>query len=244
MSVMQSQRLMPLQFFRSSAAPCPYLPGRIERKLFARLGGPDTEAINSVLSESGFRRSHDIIYKPACPGCMACVPVRVPVDTFKAQGNLGKIMRRGKGFTTRETAVVPTSEQFDLFLSYESGRHAESDMARMTYDDYVAMLTEGQAATVMLEMRNAEGHLIGVMLADRLKDGWSAVYSFFNTSPEYDRYSLGTLLILELIEHSRQNEGGYVYLGYWVKNSRKMDYKARFHPLEQLTPEGWKPFSE
>lgn len=242
MSVMQSQRLGPLQFYRSSAAPCPYLPGRIERKLFARLSGPDAIPINSTLSHAGFRRSHDIIYKPACPGCMACVPVRVPTDSFKAGGSLARIERRGQVFTVRESKAEPSREQYELFLEYEAQRHAESDMARMNYDDYCAMILEGEADTVSFELRAPEGKLIGLMLADRLADGWSAVYSFYSPAPEFERYSLGTLLILELIKRAQAGDGGYVYLGYWVDHSRKMGYKARFTPLERLDADGWKPF--
>lgn len=243
MSVMQSQRLGPLQFYRSSAAPCPYLPGRIERKLFARLTGPDMLTINSRLSQAGFRRSHDIIYKPACPGCNACVPVRVPVDIFAPSGNLQRIARRGRELRVVEKPCRPTREQFELFLAYESARHADSDMARMTFDDYTAMLQEGQAETSILELRTGQDQLAGVMLTDRLEDGFSAVYSFFSDAPALQRYSLGTLLILQLIEHARRFALPYVYLGYWVEHSRKMGYKARFTPLEALGPAGWQPFS-
>lgn len=241
---MQNQRLMPLQFYRSSAAPCPYLPGRIERKLFARLGGTDAAEINSRLSQAGFRRSHDIIYKPACPGCNACVPVRIPVKQFKAAGTLRRLIKRGEALRLHEAVPTPSRQQYELFLDYEASRHADSDMARMSYEDYTAMLVEGQADTVMLELYTPEGQLVGVMLADRLNDGWSAVYSFYSSAPELQRYSLGTLLILKLVEHARALGHDYVYLGYWVNNSRKMAYKSRFQPLEQLGSTGWVPFSD
>lgn len=240
MSVMHNQRLNPLQFYRSSAAPCPYLPGRIERKLFARLSGPDAVPVNSTLSHAGFRRSHDIIYKPACPGCNACVPVRVPVAGFVARGSLARIRQRGRDFTLQVRKAIPTREQYDLFLRYESHRHADSDMARMSFEDYCAMVLEGEADTMALELRRGP-HLIGIMLADRLADGWSAVYSFYDPDPQYDRNSLGTLLILNLIDLGKQD--GYIYLGYWVEHSRKMDYKARFKPLERLGSSGWEPFT-
>lgn len=246
MSVMQTQRLAPLQFFRSSAAPCPYLPGRIERKLFARLGGPDMASLNSSMSQAGFRRSHDIIYKPACPGCTACLAVRVPVASFQIDGSMSRIASRGSRFTVSSIEAIPTREQYALFLNYEASRHSDSDMARMSYDDYSAMINEGQANTRMFALREADetGTLRGIMLTDRLSDGWSAVYSFFATEPEFNRYSLGTLLILKLIEDAQANALPYVYLGYWVDKSPKMAYKARFHPLEYLTPEGWAPLKD
>jgi arginine-tRNA-protein transferase len=242
MSVMQTQKTAPLQFYRSSPAPCPYLPGRIERKLFARLGGGGSVAVNSVLSHAGFRRSHDIIYKPACPGCMACVAVRVPVNQFEPQGSLERIRRRGAHLTLETLPPEPTRAQYDLFMEYETRRHADSDMARMSYDDYCSMLTEGEADTHLLTL--AEGDkLMGAMLADRLADGWSAVYSFYATTPEADRLSLGSFLILRLIEEAKNASLPYVYLGYWVQNSRKMDYKSRFRPLEMLGPNGWQLFT-
>lgn len=240
---MQTQRLGPLQFYRSSAAPCPYLPGRIERKLFARLAGPDAVPINSTLSHAGFRRSHDIIYKPACPGCNACVPVRVPVAQFKPEGTLARIARRGNSFVLSERKATPSREQYELFLTYENMRHADSDMARMSYEDYSAMLLEGDADTVTFELRDKDFNLLGLMLADRLADGWSAVYSFYSPLPAHERYSLGTLLILALIEAARKQQQPYVYLGYWVDHSRKMGYKARFQPLERLGPAGWELFT-
>ncbi len=247
MSVMQTQRLGPLQFFRSSAAPCPYLPGRIERKLFARLGGPDTATINSSLSQAGFRRSHDIIYKPACPGCTACTAVRVPVASFTMSDSIARIAARGRArFSVRECEAIPTREQFSLFLDYEANRHSDSDMARMSYEDYAAMINEGQADTRFFELRDTDvsATLRGLMLADRLSDGWSAVYSFYATAPEFNRFSLGTLLILSLIKDAAAAGLPYVYLGYWVDKSPKMAYKARFRPLEMLTPEGWAPFTD
>lgn len=244
MSLMQTQRVAPLQFYRSSPAPCPYLPGRIERKLFARLGGAESAGVNATLSQAGFRRSHDIIYKPACPGCAACVAVRVPVARFAPSGSLQKIMRRGSFLTATLTLPQPDREQYGLFLAYEKSRHADSDMARMSFDDYRAMVTEGQADTLTLTLGVPQGRLAGIMLADRLPDGWSAVYSFYDPAPEAARLSLGTLLILRLIEEARRAALPYVYLGYWVRNSRKMDYKSRFRPLEMLGPTGWRPFPE
>lgn len=243
MSVMNSSRLLPLQFFRSSPAPCPYLPGRIERKLFARLSAGEAASTNSKLSQAGFRRSHDIIYKPACPGCMACVPVRVGVQGFAPSDNLKRIATRTASLAVTAKPCLPTREQFDLFLSYEDSRHNDSDMARMSYDDYTAMLLEGQADTILLELRTAENELLGVMIADRLSDGYSAVYSFFSCAPEWKKASLGSALILRLIEQAKQDGLGYVYLGYWVQHSRKMAYKARFKPLEALGPNGWQPFA-
>jgi arginine-tRNA-protein transferase len=236
---MQTQRLAPLQFFRSSAAPCPYLPGRVERKLFARLAGPEAVHVNSTLSEAGFRRSHDIIYRPACPQCNACVPVRVPAASFISSDNLLKVWRRGQQLRLEVTACEPTEKQYDVFIRYETARHSDSDMSRMSYEDYAAMLREGQADSCLLQLYK-DDTLMAVMLADKLKDGYSAVYSFFVPDATGNRYSLGTLLIMQLIATTKAAGLPYAYLGYWVEGSNKMDYKNRFHPYEMLTAEGWR----
>jgi arginyl-tRNA--protein-N-Asp/Glu arginylyltransferase len=208
MSSMTTKLLLPLQFYRSSPAPCPYLPGRIERKLFARLSGPEVARTNSKLSQAGFRRSHDIIYKPACPGCMACVPVRVDATHFAPSPNLKRMATRTKSLAIDVKPCTPTREQYELFIAYEATRHTESDMARMSYDDYAAMLLEGQADTVVLELRTPQGELVGVMISDRLTDGYSAVYSFFNCDSTWRKHSLGSILILRLIEQAQRDRLG------------------------------------
>ena len=227
------------KFFRSGAAPCPYLPGRMERKLFTRLAGGDAAAVNGLLTEAGFRRSHDIVYRPVCQGCMACVPVRVAVKGFKPGRSMRKLLKLAEGMTLTRQPAQPTQEQYRLFMHYQYSRHGDGDMARMGLADYAAMVREGQADTHMLELRDAGGRLMGAMIADRLEDGWSAVYSFFDTVEP--ARSLGTVLILRLIEMARAEGRSHVYLGYWVNGSRKMEYKARFQPLERLGPEGWVP---
>lgn len=225
------------QFYRSGPMPCPYIPGRVERKLFTRLAGPHASEVNSLLSRAGFRRSHDIVYRPVCPNCAACVPVRIPVADFDHTRSMRRILRSNNDLRMSEHAATATLEQYHLFSSYQATRHGDSDMARMTLADYTAMIDEGQADTSLFVARDDAGKLHGVMLTDRLADGFSAVYSFFN--PQEDRRSLGTFMILCLIEQARREGLSYVYLGYWIGSSRKMAYKVRFKPLEALGREGW-----
>lgn len=225
------------QFFRSGPMPCPYLPGRIERKLFTRLMGPYAAEINSALSRAGFRRSHDIIYRPVCPTCSACQPVRIPIRDFVPTRSMRRVLRRNDDLTVTELPAIPTGEQFKLFATYQASRHGDSDMARMGLSDYGAMVEEGRADTCLFEVRDAERRLVGVMLADRLADGFSAVYSFFDTGQP--GRSLGTFMVLSLIAQARLESLFHVYLGYWIAASRKMAYKVRFQPLEVLGPEGW-----
>lgn len=226
------------QFFRSGPMPCPYLPGRVERKLFTRLGGPFAGEVNSTLSRAGFRRSHDIVYRPVCPNCQACVPVRIPCRTFVPGRTQRRVWKANADLTAAEVPAVATSEQFRLFAAYQNSRHGDSDMARMAMGDFAAMLDEGRADTSLIELRDGGGRLVGCMLMDRLADGYSAVYSFFD--PRQPQRSLGTHLILNLVERARTEGLPFVYLGYWIENSRKMAYKARFQPLEALGPDGWR----
>lgn len=237
MSVIKPQ-IRPLQqFFRSGPMPCPYIDGQVERKLFTRLSGPWAADINSTLSRAGFRRSHDIVYRPVCPNCQACVPVRIVVRDMEPSRSQRRVFRLNADLSFREVPAQANSEQYRLFARYQSGRHGDSDMARMSMGDFANMIDEGRANTCLFEARNHDGRLIGCMLVDRLGDGFSAVYSFFD--PDQEHRSLGTALVLRLIEHAHAEGLPYVYLGYWIASSRKMSYKLRFRPLEALTGEGW-----
>lgn len=232
-------------FGRTSALPCPYLSGQHERKLVTDISGPDSAHIYNVLSRAGFRRSHHLAYRPACAGCAACVPVRIVVNAFAPTRSSRRIANLNDRL---DVAVAPpraTVEQFRLFSRYQRSRHAESDMASMTYGDYRAMVEDSPIETALIEARMPAGHsaehrLIAACLIDILDDGLSAVYSFFD--PGTAKRSLGTFMILSLIDQARQRGLPYVYLGYWVGDSPKMAYKTRFRPLEALGPQGWVPF--
>jgi arginine-tRNA-protein transferase len=228
-----------LQFYLSGPLPCPYLPGQVERKLFTRLSDDVSIniEINGMLTRAGFRRSHDIAYRPACPACTACVPVRVPVRLFQPSRNLKRIAAHNRDLHLEISSAEPTDELYNLFLSYQQARHADGDMALMSPDDFAQMLQEGEADTRLYSLRDAAGRLLASVIADPVSDGLSAVYSFY--TPDASKRSLGTQLILSLIEEMRRERLPYVYLGYWIEASRKMAYKARFQPLQALGPQGW-----
>jgi arginine-tRNA-protein transferase len=228
-------------FFRTAALPCPYLDGRIERKLIAELGGSESQAFYSELSRAGFRRSHHLAYRPACSGCAACLPVRVAVTDFVPTRSLRRTLNSNRDLATKLTPARASAEQYRLFARYQRSRHAESDMASMTYGDYRAMIEDSPVMTVLLELRKPDASLVAVCLIDLLDDGLSAVYSFFD--PEAAARSPGTRLILALIEEARRRALPYVYLGYWIGESRKMAYKTRFRPLEALSSAGWAPLA-
>ena len=225
------------QFFLTPGGPCPYLPGRIERKVFARLGGNLAQPLSEALTHSGFRRSQSIAYRPACESCSACVSVRIKADQFTASRNQTRILKRSDDLVRAEVQAEATREQFALLRTYLDSRHPGGGMSDMGLFDYVAMVEETPVETHIAEYRNADGLLMAAAITDKLRDGLSMVYSFYH--PGEDTRSLGTFMILDHIWRAREMGLLYVYLGYWVKGSDKMDYKIRFSPLEALTPNGW-----
>jgi arginine-tRNA-protein transferase len=213
------------------------LPGRTERKIVTELSGTEAEALHERLSRAGFRRSHNIAYAPVCPGCQACVPIRVVSEDFTPDRTQRRILRANADLTISEMPARATAEQFTLFQRYQKNRHADGDMAAMGYYDYRAMIEDTPISTGILEFRDARDRLLGACLTDWLADGLSAVYSFFDT--DEDKRSLGTFAVLWLIGRARSLGLPYVYLGYWVPESRKMAYKARFKPSEILMSGAW-----
>lgn len=230
------------QFFLTPGGACPYLPGRVERKVFARLMGPHAVPLNDALTHSGFRRSQMIAYRPACDGCSACVSVRVVVSELEKSRTMRRIEKRNEDVTRTTTGPVATREQFGLLQTYLASRHAGGGMSDMGLFDYVAMVEETPVDSMLMEYRlpgvnGSPGQLIACALTDVLQDGLSMVYSFFD--PRLEGRSLGTYMILEHVRAATARGLPYVYLGYWVRGSEKMDYKAKFRPLEALGSSGW-----
>jgi arginyl-tRNA--protein-N-Asp/Glu arginylyltransferase len=230
------------QFFITAPSPCPYLTGRVERKVFTHLVGHDARSLNTQLSQGGFRRSQNIAYRPACDGCSACVSVRVPVNTFEMTRGFRRTLKANADIDATVVKSQATSEHYSLFRSYIDSRHSDGGMADMTVLDFSAMVDDNFVDSRLVEYRardviDPNGRLVGAVLIDILGDGISMIYSFYD--PEEADRSLGTHMILDNIARVRRLGLPYLYLGYWVRGSRKMDYKARFLPQERLTAEGW-----
>ncbi|MEO5337656.1 MAG: arginyltransferase [Magnetospirillum sp. WYHS-4] len=227
-------------FFVTTPLPCPYFPDRLERRVVTELTGREAGRFHDLLSLAGFRRSHGVAYVPACPGCSACIPVRIVADRFAMSRTWRRVHNANADVTAAFMSATATDEQFSLFASYQKTRHGDGDMNRMDMADYRALIEDTPINTRVAEFRDADGRLIAACLTDLLEDGLSAVYSFFDPDPALDRHSLGSYMILWLVEQARSIGLPYVYLGFWIKDCRKMSYKSRFRPVEHLTPEGWR----
>jgi len=245
--VTQHSRNTP-QFYLTAPSPCPYLPGQEERKVFTHLVGERAGELNDLLTHGGFRRSQSIAYRPACEACRACVSVRVIVDEFEPTRSMRRVEQRNSDLIGDLRAAVPTSEQYSVFRSYLDLRHRDGGMADMTVLDYAMMVEDSHVQTRIVEYRRrgpdssingrGSGELLAVALTDVLGDGLSMVYSYFDADQRFR--SLGTFMILDHIARAKRMGLPYVYLGYWVQGSRKMDYKGRFLPQQRLTSDGWK----
>ncbi len=229
-------------FYTTSPLPCPYVAGRTERKVVTELVGVSAETLHDRLSRGGFRRSHNIAYAPVCPNCTSCVPIRVRAKDFLPDRTQKRIERRNADLLVQEMPPRATAEQYALFQIYQQARHGDGDMSTMSFYDYRAMVEDTPIETSMVEFRLPNGQLIGACLTDRLGDGVSAVYSFFDT--ELAHRSLGTYAIIWLVRRAVELGLENVYLGYWVQESRKMAYKAKFNPTEILRGGQWRPLGQ
>ncbi|MBL4890771.1 MAG: arginyltransferase [Rhizobiaceae bacterium] len=240
------------QFYLTAPAPCPYLEGQEERKVFTHLVGEKAPGINDMLTNGGFRRSQNIAYRPACERCRACVSVRVLTNDFLPSRSFKRISKRNDDLIGEVVPNSPTSEQFSLFRRYLDDRHLDGGMADMTVLDYSMMVEDSHVNSCVIEYRRrgpdtgitgkGEGDIIAVALTDILQNGLSMVYSFFD--PAEDKRSLGTFMVLDHITRSRRLGLPFVYLGYWVEGSPKMSYKSRFMPQERLEGGHWARFED
>ncbi|WP_271077093.1 arginyltransferase [Aurantiacibacter sp. MUD61] len=236
------------RFFVTSPAPCPYLPGKTERKVFTELKGEHAEQLNDALGRIGFRRSQTVAYRPSCADCRACVSVRVAAFDFKPSSSQKRLLKRNSDLATSECRPWATHEQFELLQKYLANRHPGGGMAAMDEVDYADMVEHTSVSSFVVEYREPAtdggvGRLVAACLMDRQGDGLSMIYSFFDPDHE-GRSGLGTYVILDHIRRAAETGLPYVYLGYWVEGSDRMQYKVRFRPLERLGPDGWRRMSE
>ncbi len=229
------------QFYVTAPQPCPYLAGRMERKLFTALQGEMAAKLNDSLSKQGFRRSQNVLYRPSCAECSACMSARINVSRFSPSRSQRRVEKRALHLDRRATSPWATEEQYNLFREYLDGRHATGGMADMDMFEFAAMVEETPIRSRLIEYSDADA-LHAVCLTDILDDGLSMVYSFFD--PALEKLSLGTYVILDHIRIAKELDLPYVYLGYWVPGSPKMGYKAKFEGLEVYRNGVWSPLGD
>ena len=231
------------QFYVTAPQPCPYLEGRMERKLFTALQGEGAEQLNDSLSLQGFRRSQNVLYRPSCSDCAACLSARIDIARFAPSRTQKRTLRRNAAITRRTASPWATEEQYDLFRRYLDSRHSDGGMADMDVFEFAAMIEETPIRSRVIEYSDPDsGDLLAVSLTDVLGDGLSMVYSFY--APDRPQNSLGTYMILDHINIALEAGLPYVYLGYWVPGSPKMGYKARFSGLEVYLGGQWTPVTD
>ena len=224
------------QFYVTAPQPCPYLEGRQERKLFTALQGEEAQRLNDKLSQQGFRRSQNVLYRPSCAECCACLSARIDVSKFKLSRSQKRVLGKNKGLQRKPSSPWATEDQYQLFSKYLAARHATGGMADMDVFEFAAMIEETPIRTRVIEYTQ-DTQLMAVALTDLIEDGLSMVYSFYEPKPA--DLSIGTYLILDHVKLAREAGLPYLYLGYWVPGSPKMGYKANFSGLEIYFQNKW-----
>ncbi len=226
------------RFYSTSPQPCPYIKGQTEQRIFTELRGSRIQTLYDDLSCSGFRRSQDVCYIPACADCKDCIAVRVITDEFSPSASQTRCIKKNKDLISVKLSPSSSYEQYALFKTYQEVRHNDSEMLQMSFKTFQNFVEKTPVDTKLVEFRLFDNRLMAVCLFDRVSSGFSAVYSFYD--PFVRGRGLGNYMILWLILESRKLGLPFVYLGYWIKRSQKMSYKEKFQPLEYFTPEGWK----
>lgn len=234
------------RFFVTNPSPCPYLPGRSERKVFTELSGEHSSELNDALGRIGFRRSQNVAYRPSCADCSACVSVRVVAGEFRPNATLRKLIKRNGDLVVTACKPWSTEEQYSLLQRYLRARHPGGGMTEMDEMDYADMVEQTPVDSHVIEYREPgvggrPGRLVGACLTDRQADGLSMIYSFFDPDLAH-RPGMGNFIIMDHILRAHDAGLAYVYLGYWVEGSKRMQYKVRYRPLERLGRGGWARF--
>ncbi len=232
------------RFFVTAPGPCPYVPGRVERKVFAELRGHEAPEMNEALGRIGFRRSQNVVYRPSCDACQACVSVRVVASRFVASPSQKKLLKRHGDLEVHACEPWSTEEQWALLQRYLAARHPTGGMASMDGHDYADMVEQSPVDTVVVEYREPSrdgriGRLLGCCLTDKQSDGLSMIYSFYEPD-DGERRGIGNYIILDHITRAARAGMAFVYLGYWIEGCDRMAYKTRFQPAEQLRGGVWR----
>ena len=226
---------LPLRLRVTRSQKCAYLLDQTEQRLATDIS--EHAEMHDRLAETGFRRVENWVYKPACPNCKACQPIRVKAEQFKPSRNIARIQATNRDLRRNLSSGRIGLDHYDVFQSYLGQRHEDGQMSSMSFDEFSAMILNSPIDTLLTEYVDSEDRLMGCILVDRQRDGLSAVYSFFR--PEEKKRSLGSFMIVDLIDRCNEIGLPYVYLGYYIEQSRKMSYKARFRPYQIFSNGIW-----
>jgi arginine-tRNA-protein transferase len=230
-----------LAFYTTPPHECSYLPERRAVTIFVDPYAPMDHATYSALADLGFRRSGAYVYRPRCPGCSACVPVRVPVDQFQPDRSQRRTLERNRDLKVTIRPPLFDPDHFELYRRYTRTRHPGGGMDSDEPAQYRGFLISAWAETRFVEFREGE-RLLAVAVTDVMDQGLSAVYTFFD--PDEPRRGLGVNAVLWQIEYARRLGLPWVYLGYWISETPKMSYKTRYHPLEAWSAGEWHPLGD
>lgn len=225
-----------LKFFTTPSHECSYLPGKRATTLFVDPGARVDTEVYSALSALGFRRSGVHLYRPYCQTCNACIPVRVPAQGFMPKRGQLRIAKKNQGLTVSRERPAQTNEYFGLYRRYIAARHADGDMFPASREQFASFLVEGRPEASFYVFRDGK-KLLAVAVADQLHDGLSAIYTFFD--PTQNKRGLGVYAVLWLLDEVRRAGLDYLYLGYWVRQCRKMSYKVDYKPLQFFVNNSW-----
>ena len=234
------------QFYVTAPQKCPYIKGKIERKLFTALYGRNTVDLNDELSLQGFRRSQKVLYRPLCSNCSACLSIRVKVNEFYYSKSQNRVINKNKKLIRVKKKPEATDEQFEIFKKYLNCRHLNGGMSDMDAHEFSSIIEETNVDSEIFEYwelkKNKKKQLVAVCLTDKNKDGLSMVYSFYD--PKYNSQSLGKFMILDHINLTKSKNLDYLYLGYWIRDNSKMGYKSSYFPAEVFYKNQWKEINE
>ncbi|MDO9271174.1 MAG: arginyltransferase [Methylobacter sp.] len=216
--------------------PCSYLEDEQAQSAFVSPSFELNTAIYSQLIAHGFRRSGDNVYRPHCAQCSQCVPVRLPIAHFKPSRNQKRCLQKNQQTTVIIKPAVFEQAHYDLYLRYQNQRHAEGDMANSSPDDYISFLGSSWCNTQFIEFSIAD-ELVAVAIIDRLDNALSAVYTFFD--PQFSSHSLGVYAVLWQIQYAQEQGLEWLYLGFWIADCQKMNYKIQYQPLQGLINRQW-----
>ncbi|MGC6518212.1 MAG: arginyltransferase [Candidatus Puniceispirillaceae bacterium] len=230
---------IPLRMRMTRVNNCAYIEGNLEQRLAMDLS--ENPQVHDQLAKAGFRRVENWAYKPVCQKCQACMPIRIDCRQFRAGRNLSRIYKSNQDLSRRIHSNPVNEDHYILFQEYLSNRHEDGQMAAMSFQEFSNMIHNSPIDTFLVEYRDITDELIACIMIDAQADGLSAVYSFYD--PLSTNRSLGTFMILDMIELTKELDKDYLYLGFYIAQSRKMAYKARFMPSEVFQNGMWEPLS-